>query len=244
MTEPIQVHLVRAAAPDVPAGEAWLTPTEAGVVTSLHVPQRASDWRLGRWAAKRAVAAALALEHLPPERIEVLAAPGGAPVARIPSEPWKGPVSLSLSHSGGVAFATAAAADLELGCDVETIETRSDAFVADYFTEAERTWIRGGGSLRHVRANLMWSAKESALKALREGLRLDTRTVQVRVQSGPWAGPDPSTWQHLVVGVPGGRAFEGFWRIQDGRVWTLVAAERIALAGVCAEPIAGRSLLD
>jgi 4'-phosphopantetheinyl transferase len=221
------VHLRWAPAAEVPAGEAWLTEREIRVYGALRVRRRAMDWRLGRWVAKNAVRAALAPDAAVPGDIEVLATSGGAPSVRILSGEAT-PVTVSLSHSGGVGFAAAAAGSLGLGCDVETVEARSDAFVADYFTEAEALWIEAGGSLRDARANLLWSAKESALKALGEGLRLDTRSVEVEAVEA--AGGDPSVWRHLALQVPGGRTFPGYWRMHGGRAWTVAAQRPIRLA--------------
>jgi 4'-phosphopantetheinyl transferase len=223
----VLVHLAWAAAAEIPAGEAWLTEKESRVHASLRIPRRALDWRLGRWVAKGAVRAALAPDAAAPGDIEVLAAPGGAPSVRLLSGRAT-PVTLSLSHSGGVGFAAAAAGSLGLGCDVETVEARSDAFVADYFTQAETLWIEAGGALRATRANLLWSAKESALKALGEGLRLDTRAVEVEAVEA--AGEDPSVWRHLAVEVPGGHTFPGYWRVHEGKAWTVAAQRPIRLA--------------
>ena len=67
-----------------------------------------------------------------------------------------------------------------MGCDLEMIEPRSDAFVADYFTVEEQALVaRASAADRSRLLALLWSAKESALKALRAGLRLDTRCVIV-----------------------------------------------------------------
>jgi 4'-phosphopantetheinyl transferase len=55
-------------------------------------------------------------------------------------------------------------------------------------------------------ANLIWSAKESALKVLRTGLRRDTRTVEVNLlptTSGVWNG--------LEVADQTGRSLPGWW---------------------------------
>lgn len=223
-----RVHLVWAAGAAVPAGDAWLTEEEHRVHGALRVSHRARDWRLGRWVAKGAVAAALELDAGSRGRIEVLAAPGGAPSARLLSRATPESVTVSLSHSGGVGFAAATPAALALGCDVETVDARSDGFVTDYFTEAEALWIRSGGTVRDVRANLLWSAKESALKALGEGLRLDTRSVEVEAVAPPLE--DPSAWRGLAVEVPDGRTFPGFWRVRDGRAWTVVAERPFRLA--------------
>jgi 4'-phosphopantetheinyl transferase len=225
MSAPTPVHLARATALDVPSGRAWLTEEEVRVHGELRFPLRAADWRLGRWVAKRAVAAALGLDARRPEEIEVLATPGGAPSARVVTDDGAPAISLSLSHSHGMGFAAATTAVVRLGCDVETIEPRSAEFVGDYFTEPERTWIEAAPRERDLRANLLWSAKEAALKALGEGLRLDTRSVEV--EAIPPANGDPSEWRALAVDAPDGRTFPGLWRVQDGRAWTVVAEEPI-----------------
>lgn len=217
----MRVHLARASASEVPAGDGWLAPNETQIQAELRFPRRLADWRLGRWVAKRAVAAALGMDPARPERIEVLAGPGGAPGARLLAGGRMGPISLSLSHSGDDGFAVAASGDVELGCDVESLEPRSEDFVADYFTDVERNWIRAADEARSLRANLLWSAKESALKALGEGLRMDTRAVEVSAS----LDPEPQArWLSLRVAVPDGRTFAGFWRIAEERVWTVVAA--------------------
>jgi len=223
------VHVARAAAVEVPAGTAWLTETESRVYDGLRFERRAADWRLGRWVAKRALAAALGLDPDRPRDIEVLASPGGAPTARVLRGNVGQPVSVSLSHSGGFGFAAAAVGTVGLGCDVEAVEARSEAFVADYFTANERAWIEDGSNTRDLRANLLWSAKESALKALGEGLRMDTRSVEAEVEPVPGAG-ESTEWNVLSVAVPDGRVFPGFWRALDGRVWTLAAEAPIRLA--------------
>jgi 4'-phosphopantetheinyl transferase len=114
-----------------------------------------------------------------------------------------------------------------LGCDLEVVEPRGDAFVADYLTAAERALVeRAGPADRALAVALVWSAKESALKALRTGLRLDTRDVAVE-PAGPLPGePIPAgRWWPLAVRHPaGGRVFAGWWRRDADRVATVVAA--------------------
>jgi 4'-phosphopantetheinyl transferase len=171
---------------------------------------------------------------LPRAEIEILAGPGGGPRSRIlaPGE-WP-QVAVSLSHSAGVGCAVAAVARdadaMRLGCDIEEIAPRSEAFVSDYFTEDESAWIRAGGDAgspvgdRHVRANLLWSAKESALKALGEGLRKDTRSVvvEVRGMDAESLGRAAAAWRPLRVASSAGERFAGWWRVADGLVWTVV----------------------
>ena len=71
-----------------------------------------------------------------------------------------------------------------------------------------------------VLVTLVWSAKESMLKALRTGLRLDTRWVAVDQP----AAAGPGRWRPLTVRHPAtGRAAHGWWRHDAGRVLTMVA---------------------
>jgi 4'-phosphopantetheinyl transferase len=204
--------LTRSAA-DVPAGDGWLGPRERAALGALTVARRRADWRLGRWTAKAAVAALLGLD---PERVEVLAAPDGAP------EAWAGgtraPVSVSLSHRAGRALAAVAAAPVVVGCDLEVVEPRSAAFVREWLTEAEQARVRAAGTQDGARAaNLAWTAKEAAAKVRREGLRLDVRHAESRPAGGSPAGG----WRPLEVAWREGPRTAGWWREEPGWVMTL-----------------------
>lgn len=209
----------------VDPGDGWLTSAEREVVAGLGVPKRYSDWRLGRWVAKDAVIRAMGDDSLGRESVEILAREGGGPVARILAPGSRPEVTLSLSHAGGVGFAAAALGAFRLGCDVEEVSPRSEAFVGDYLTRGEASWVGSDEALRDLRANLVWSAKESALKALGEGLRMDTRSVEVTAEPAP----GPFGWGSLRVRSPAGDRFSGCWRWAWGLVWTVVADAAIAL---------------
>ena len=103
------------------------------MLAGLRIAPRRDAWRLGRWTAKAAASAFLAL---PPERIEILAAPDGAPEVWVSGE--RAAVSLSLSHRAGRALAVVAAAPAVVGCDLEVVEPRSDAFVREWLAEPEQ----------------------------------------------------------------------------------------------------------
>ncbi len=221
------VYWLARAAADVPAGDGWLAAAEAAHLAGLRVPKRRRDWRLGRWTAKAALAAYLAPSRgfLAPERLAVLAAPDGAPAASLDGDPL--PVAISCSHSGGRALCAVASdprTGVALGCDLEGIEERSAAFVRDYFTRGERALIAAAPPAEApLLANLLWSAKESALKALRTGLRIDTRKVEVRLPAPP-VSPSPAGWSPLEVRrLPAGATFGGWWRRAGEQVMTVVA---------------------
>jgi len=238
----VAVHWLLQAAADVPAGDDWLTPAERVRLAALRAPRRRADWRLGRWTAKRAVAASLAGDGPPPApaAVEVRAAADGAPEAFVGGHP--APLAISLSHRAGLAVCMAAPAGTALGCDLELVEPRSDAFVADYLTAPERAAVQAATATdRALLVALLWSAKESALKALRSGLRLDTRWVAV----DPPAPAGLGCWHPLTVRHPAtGRVLPGWWRHDAGRVLTVVATPppsppRAIQIGPPARPAAG-----
>jgi 4'-phosphopantetheinyl transferase len=215
---------------EVPDGDTWLAPSEAAFQQTLHIPHRRADWRLGRWAAKKALAAWLA-QPIAPDRIAIHPAPDGAPEMLLDGAP--APVALSYSHRAGRALCALAPPGTVLGCDLELIEPRTGAFVADYFTAAERDLVVASPETdRPLLANLFWSAKESALKALRTGLRMDTRSVEVDLENGSWDG---SGWQALRVRlVATGEVFQGWWRREGDYLMTICASpasEEPALLG-------------
>lgn len=206
---------------DVPVDNDWLSANELERFHSLRFVKRRTDWRLGRWTAKRAIAACL---NWPGHsrilaRIEVCATASGAPEAVVPNLP--APFSVSISHSGRAAICAVAPFGVALGCDLEVIESRADAFVEDYFTPQERFLISGAvAAERPALVTLLWSAKESALKALHEGLRLDTRSVTVDTNLG---APDLSGWSPLRAHQVDGPTFYGWWRTTGCMVYTIVA---------------------
>jgi 4'-phosphopantetheinyl transferase len=200
---------------DVPPGVWWLGANERRVLDGLSFGPRRADWRLGRWTAKAALAQCLAL---PPTRIEVLAAPDGAPEAWVDGAP--APVSISLSHRAGRALAAIEAAPAAVGCDLEVVERRSGAFVREWLAPSEQRLLNGCDEPRRaLLANLMWAAKEAATKVRREGLRLDVRGAVVTLSDG-WT---MSRWRPLRVDwSDGAGATLGWWRAEPG--WVMAVA--------------------
>lgn len=217
----MRVYWLKQIEKDVPPNDNWMCASEITCLNRLRFAKRRADWRLGRWTAKHAVAACLDWPTSPPilATIEIRATPGGAPEAVIANSGV--PLVISLSHSAGQAICAVSSSGVMLGCDLEVIEPRSEAFVADYFTPQEQSRVaRAPSAERPEIITLLWSAKESALKALQQGLRLDTRSVIVSPIEG---APDLDGWSPLGVACVDGRVFQGWWRTADGLLHTVVA---------------------
>lgn len=142
-------------------------------------PAAYRNWLLGRLAAKAALGR---LWNLPPEAVEVLKGPGGAPLARSDARPsatgW-----VSISHTGGAAMA--AAADVPIGVDLERLDRRISPGVWRWaFSQAEQKML-GGISGRFPRELALWCAKESAGKSWGRGLL--NHLHQVRIIHADWA---------------------------------------------------------
>jgi len=201
---------------DVPTGDYWLSDSERSRVNSLHIAKRRQEWRLGRWTAKRAVAAYLQRPFDRLSEIEIRAGLSGAPEIAIKGV--EATPSISISHCGGSAVCIVAAPNSAIGCDLERVEPRTDAFYETFFTDYERKELgKLSGYDRAVVACVMWCAKESYLKAIHEGLRRDTRDVEVRLEdlcgsiqtNGEKSGT--VTWCRYRVTSGNDRA-SGFWK--------------------------------
>jgi 4'-phosphopantetheinyl transferase len=193
----------------LPAAADWLSVAERGRAEAMRYAKRRTDFLLGRWTLKLAVAKALGWpdDAAALARIEGRNAPSGAP--RLYIDGQRASHGVSLTDRAGCAVCLIADRTAALGCDVEIVEPRSDAFVRDYLTEAEQRLVDDAGPARDMAANLVWSAKESALKVLTTGLRRDTRSVEVAVAE---LSPPERTWSALRVRTAEGEVFPGWWR--------------------------------
>ncbi len=194
---------------DLPAPGEWLTAAERSRAEGLRFAKRRTDFLLSRWTLKLTVAKVLGWpdDSANLARIEGRTAPSGAPQLHIDDR--LAGHSVSLSDRAGCSICLVTADTTPVGCDVELVEPRSDAFVRDYLTDAERRLVGAAGLDRHKAANLIWSAKESALKVLGTGLRRDTRSVEVALAE---LNPAQRTWSQLEVRTNEGAVFPGWWR--------------------------------
>ena len=217
---------------DVPSGDWWLSESERGRLESMRIPKRRADWRLGRWTAKQAVSAYLSLPRIQRvlAAVELRPAPSGSPEAFIHGR--AAPAQLSLSHSHGWGLCAIARLGVEVGCDLEIVEPRSPAFLVDYFTAEEQELVaRAPVASRDRIVTLLWSTKESALKALRCGLRADTRSVNVA--PADFLHTRGEEWSPVSATHISGRSFGGWWRISHDLVRTIVApTASLRLAGL------------
>ncbi|HEU5158422.1 MAG TPA: 4'-phosphopantetheinyl transferase superfamily protein [Streptosporangiaceae bacterium] len=210
--------------PHLPRGDdSWLSPAEAARAAAMRFTKRRTEFLVARWSAKEAIARRLLAvggERVDPRRVEVRHHVTGAPEAYLDGRPLD--VGISLTDRAGWAVCVLGGAPGEVGCDLELVEPRSPAFVRDYFTAAERDFV-GADPLA---ANLLWSAKESALKVLRTGLRRDTRTVEVATVREGGAGAVDG-WTPLTVRAAEGAVFHGWWRRYGDFVLTTAAARPV-----------------
>lgn len=213
----------------VPEALDWLAAGEIGRVSAMRFTKRRSEWLLARWTAKQTLGAELGIADGPASlaRIEIRTIIGGeaqgAPEVFVDGLRYE--IGVSLTDRADWAVCVIGAVD-ELGCDLELVEARSDRFVRDYFTPREQAVVTQPpfDSSSDAVANLIWSAKESALKVLRTGLRRDTRSVEV---SFP-VEQSVDGWQPLRVRTEEGRHLSGWWRQYGEFLLTVVTGRPAA----------------
>jgi len=198
-------------ATDLAVTEGLLTTEEALVFTRLSGDLRRAEWLLGRSLSKQLVQRYFEVtrQHVPDRReIGILPSATGAPIVHIDGTPQ--PIALSISHSQGAALcALTPDVGLRIGADVERISGRDDAFLLDFFTEAERSELASVAETdRPMLATAIWSAREAYYKAAGTGLPLRQGTLEVQPQTLPTDEWSPFTLRNSAKG-----AWEGSWRV-------------------------------
>ena len=203
---------------DVAPDAEWVDEMLAARLAGMRYTKRYSEARLGRWTAKQAIAQTLGVDSV--QDVIIHNARDGAPEALVAGQPIDAVIAMTDRADWAVCMVLPGG--VRIGCDLEVVEARSRSFVADYFTAAEQDAVAVAGDAA-VAANLIWSAKESALKVLRTGLRQDTRTVEVTLLEsveGEWSG--------LEVKDDTGRTLPGWWARCGDFILTCAAAAPIA----------------
>lgn len=171
--------------PDSRSAERFLSPEEDEKYQQFKFPKRRREWLLGRMAAKHLLINSQAgFSTLSSRSFSIRNEPDGAPYF-VTEDGKRLPGCLSISHTRHLALcALTLAGSLQVGVDLESIEPRFPAMVDDFFTPAEIESVRACPPEQHdLLITLIWSAKESMLKVLRKGLRLDTRQVEIYLHS-------------------------------------------------------------
>jgi 4'-phosphopantetheinyl transferase len=204
----------------LPPEEQWLAPGEAASLAGLRYTKRRTEFLLRRLVTKHAVASVTGRSTDPATLagLEVRNAPSGAPYVCVDGVPIEVGVSIS-DRAGWAVCVTSPTGPSAVGCDLELVEPRSPGFVCDFLTTTEQRLVGScaAGDERDVVINLIWSAKESALKVLGTGLRRDTRTLEVTP-----VAPGGDGWGALTVQAVEGTVLPGWWR-REGRFLLTIA---------------------
>lgn len=207
---------------DLPAGLDWLSARERDLLSGVAEHGGGRDWLLGRWTAKQAIAARRlpGARRLPLARVEILATPDGAPEVFVGAV--AAPYALSIAQRAGRALCALTARGNAVGCDLEVVAPHDAVVAARAFTDEELALVRAApAAARDGLATALRSAKTSALKLLREGMRLQAMVAEVVLGEAS----EGETWAPLVVESPEHRCLlPGWWRPQEDVVLTLVSA--------------------
>ena len=199
--------------------ERFLSPEEDEKFQQFKFPKRRREWLLGRVAAKHLlINSQPGSTDLLPRAISIRNEPDGAPYF-VNSDGQRLPGCLSISHNHHLAVcALTFAESVQVGVDLECIEPRFPGIADDFFTPAEIESLHACPLEHHdLLITLIWSAKESMLKVLRKGLRLDTRRVEVILHSLEINNNfehSSENWLPLntCCNVPGTRTWSVAWR--------------------------------
>lgn len=239
MVSNMDIYFLKQHRADLPHGLGWLTPPEARVYESLIVPKRRGDWLLGRWTAKRALQRVPGWLGNSTRDWQIMSEASGAPAVLLDGKRQN--LRISLSHSHGRALCVLSDGPGAIGCDVERVEARAANFPETYFTADEQNALsRQAAGRQAALTTLYWSAKESVLKILGEGLRADTRRVLVELP-GAWANDG---WHVLTAtDTDLNRRYTGWCRIDQEFAYCVMnsapGARLLSLkSGDCEMPVA------
>ena len=194
--------------------------------------KRRFEWLSGRWALKNLIRLSFPdYWQLNLKDIEISNEAGGAPYILLRGEVHS-ELAVSISHRGQMAAAAAARCEgARLGIDLELSESRPNSFIEDYFTPNEIAQLKGiPEPEKTILVNLFWSAREAFLKGERIGLRLDTRCLEVKLDSELLFDQKYMDTEWKPFDVLDQREhparYSGFWQADQERVLTLVWANR------------------
>lgn len=208
------------------AKEDFLALQEKERLTCLRFQKRRQEWLHGRWVAKCLIKGVLSdFDGLTLSEIVIQNRLDGSPWAFVRGQEVQG--DLSISHCEDWACAAfSRSTDITLGIDVEKVENRDPAFYTDYFTNRE---VKNKDLFPEIPKEkyytFLWSAKESVLKALKLGLRIDTRKIEILPKDfDRTTGSSAIKWFPFLVRVFGrDENWSGFGQIREQFVITLAS---------------------
>lgn len=204
---------------DVPVHHEWLHPLEISYLNALRFEKRKQDWLLGRWTSKNLLRRVL-YKDFNLNEIEIRKGPNREPVVFFQAEPVA--CRLSISHSHGRCFCVLSTEEKALGCDLEKVETRSELFIRDYFTDTERRLLTEKQNLffdRDSYYTMLWSAKECVMKACMTGLSMPAKNIELMEIKGS----NPGTWSEISLqNLKDRNQFSGLYKLEDGFAWVVL----------------------
>jgi len=205
--------------------DTWLSPREKERLTALRFQKRRNEWLHGRWVAKQLLKRVCpSFQALPLSDMVIDNLLDGSPIFMTQDQEVSG--DLSISHREGWAcVAFSSSGNFHIGIDVEKVEKRELAFYTDYFSDREIEGERLFPLSREAYFTLLWSAKESVVKALKTGLRIDVQKIEVfpqKFERETVPSPPPYGWLAFscqVSGMDGN--WVGFWQKREEFIITL-----------------------
>lgn len=160
----------------------FLTGYELEKFTELAVEKRRIEFLFGRIAVKLLLLKVLKVadEFV---NYEIINDEAGRPVGYLrfnDQEKIRLNHCISISHRGGSACAAVSIDSSSIGIDVELMELLDSAMYDDYFTEEEILTTSGLSVSTPFTLSLLWSIKESILKAAGKGLMVSARMVEIK----------------------------------------------------------------
>lgn len=135
--------------------------------------KKRAEWLAGRIAAKEAISELLVQDNLILGYKEIF-------IERKPSgQPFFKDIGISISHTENYAAAEATKLG-PVGIDIENIRGFPDLVYEKFLTDNEKQWLNSlDESERNSNTTLLWSLKESYLKALGVGLRKHMSEIEL-----------------------------------------------------------------
>ena len=203
---------------DVPGTTDWLHPSELELYASFRFGKRQKDWLLGRWTAKNLLRDCWFPTHI---LSEIAVLPGENRAPKVYVNGTTVPCRISISHSQGQSFCATSPEIVQIGCDLEQVEKRSEAFRRDYFTEQELELFQQNRFplTEDQFFTLCWSAKEAVMKATRQGMSLHPRKIGVEhISTGN------QSWNELrIKNKETQHDYFGRWQLNVEMVYVIVA---------------------